>query len=88
MGPRPSPRHSIERVNNDGDYCAENCVWALPMEQGRNSRWNKTITYNGVTLHLREWERRLGFRYGLLSERLTYGWPIERVMTEPPRHWS
>ena len=36
MGPKPSPQHSIERVDNDGDYCPSNCVWATQTEQNKN----------------------------------------------------
>jgi hypothetical protein len=38
MGPRPSPLHSIDRKNNDGNYEPGNCGWATDLEQGANKR--------------------------------------------------
>lgn len=44
MGPRPSPSHSIERVNNDLGYSKENCVWATKQVQSKNQRIRRDST--------------------------------------------
>lgn len=38
MGPRPTPNHTIDRINNDGNYEPQNCKWATKSEQSKNKR--------------------------------------------------
>jgi len=96
VGPRPSPKHSIERKNNEGSYtcgkCEEctangwpaNCEWAVRHVQDRNKRTNHLLTFQGETLCLRDWADRLGIKYTTLCGRLQTGWTIEDALTFPP----
>ena len=52
MGPRPSSKHSIDRINNNGNYEPSNCRWASASEQSRNKRNSLIVEWDGVRISL------------------------------------
>lgn len=83
MGPRPSIKHSIERINNDSNYEPKNCKWATPDEQGKNMHINKYYTYNNQKKIISEWVKISGIKNSTFRMRLKYGWSIEKIIETP-----
>jgi len=86
MGPRPSPEHSLDRIDNEGPYAPGNCRWATMAEQMRNTRDNRWYTYQGETLCLFDWCHRYQIDMGTMRRRLGLGMPFaEAILLRPSK---
>ena len=90
MGRRPSPEHSIERLDNDGHYEPLNCVWATRAEQNANKSTARKLSHKGETLTVAEWSRRKRIGVKTLLHRLDAGWPVHLAIELPvgKRTWT
>jgi len=82
LGPAP-PGSWLERNDNNGNYCKDNCRWASRDEQQNNRRGIIKLEFQGREMSVAQWARETGIQKQTLYERLRLGWPIERALTTP-----
>lgn len=75
VGPRPSPTHSIDRIDVNGNYEPGNVRWATREEQHRNQRSNRMLTIDGVTMCATDWAKQSPVSFVAITRRLDAGWP-------------
>jgi hypothetical protein len=86
MGLRPSPHHTIDRIDNNGPYCPENCRWVTIDQQARNRRNNHVVTLHGKSQTLTDWLQEFHLSEHVYWARVSrYGWPVIRALTTPVR---
>jgi hypothetical protein len=83
MGPRPKGR-TLDRIDGTKGYSPENCRWATPAEQSRNSRLAVMVTLGGKTQCLNDWFDELGICAGTYRGRVARGWSKEAALLTPP----
>jgi hypothetical protein len=81
VGPRPSPEHQLDRINNDGHYEPGNIRWVTRSKNRMNTRTNRWVVYRNQRMTLTELSAMCGVKVVTLSARLRRGWPVERAAT-------
>lgn len=84
MGNKPTPKHSLDRINNNDSYRPGNCRWATWRQQRRNTRRVINVTHDGRTQCLSDWSSETGIAWIVLYRRLfIYNWTPKEAMTIP-----
>lgn len=81
VGSRPSASHSLDRINNDGNYEPGNVRWATNSEQQRNTRANVFLSLQGATRSIAEWSSILGIPYATIRGRHLRGYVDEKALS-------
>lgn len=80
MGERPSPSHSIDRIDVNGDYEPGNCRWATSTVQNRNMRNSRMVTIEGVAYKAADLAELSGHKADTIIERAERGFSYAEVM--------
>lgn len=83
MGFRPSPRHSLDRIDSNGNYEPGNCRWATYRVQANNMRSNRWITINGEPRTVSQWCRYFGIANSTVYSRVARGESLLDAITKP-----
>jgi hypothetical protein len=87
MGERPTPQHSLDRIDNNRGYEPGNVRWATARDQARNRRSNRIITCCGETHCLAEWAENLHMNKQTIWMRINvYGWTTHQALSTPVKH--
>lgn len=85
MGPKPTPKHSLDRIDNNGPYSPDNCRWADKPTQSRNRRDNRfVVTPDGRSMCIKDCAAAYGVSYMNLLYRLNTGMSLEDALQKKP----
>ena len=78
MGPRPTPKHTLDRINSDKNYVPRNCRWATRREQLQNKRNTVWVIFKDRRMRLKEVSANTGIHYATLTYRNRKGLQLDK----------
>ena len=85
MGPRPTPKHQLDRKNNEKGYEKGNCFWVTAKQNQRNRRDTLMVIFKGVEMPLAELADKAKIDYHAAYWRHFRGWSPEKIFSTPSR---
>lgn len=82
MGEKPSPQHSLDRIDNNKGYFPENCKWSTRLEQQRNMDKVHKYTIDGILIMPCVESKKLGLKTDTIINRIKKGLPLHDILSK------